>query len=340
MPAMSRLRDRLHSVAKAPGVPPPVASLARACWLTLEIAGGAPTRRAVLVSIVRYWWWQATRRTRRGQLAVALMPHDVRFIIPAWSQLGGSIVANGTHELSMTDFLACALRPGDHLHDVGANIGLYSVIAAAAGAVVAAYEPDRIVGSALKANVIASGLAERISVFEMALADYDGESQFIDGRDVSSRLTRSGETPATANVVSVAKLDSLVNTGPSRPTHAGMSFLKVDAERSSMAVLHGAAGYLAAAKPVVIVESWGEGEARNLLVQSGYRIYDYDHAARSLVAASTDRAGQTDLLGIADEHLPEICSRLDAASGPALARPRIIGWGRQLSSGEPEQSRS
>jgi hypothetical protein len=138
---LTGLRQRLYAVTRARSTPAPVAALTRACWLSLEIAADAPRAAAAPRSIARFWWWQVARRGRRRQLAISLMPYEIPFVVPTWIQLGGSIIANGSHDPSMTNFLARALRPGDRMQDVGANIGLYSVIAAAAGAAVTAYEP-------------------------------------------------------------------------------------------------------------------------------------------------------------------------------------------------------
>ena len=100
-------------MTRARRTPAPVAALTRASWLSLEIAADAPRPAAVPRSIARFWWWQVARRTRRRALTILLMPYEIPFVIPSWSQLGGSIIANGSHDPSMTNFLARALRPGD-----------------------------------------------------------------------------------------------------------------------------------------------------------------------------------------------------------------------------------
>jgi FkbM family methyltransferase len=323
---LTRLRQRLYAVTRAQSTPAPVAALARASWLSLEIATDAPRAAAVPRSIARFWWWQVARRARRRDLAISLMPYEIPFVVPTWSQLGGSVIANGSHDPSMTNFLARTLRPGDRMQDVGANIGLYSVIAAHAGAAVTAYEPGERARSALERNRLASGLSERIAVSATALSDYDGEASFTTDRDVSNHLVASGESNAASSIVPVARLDSLLeDSGPAAPS--GMSLLKVDAEGHDLAVLRGASAYLDAVRPVVIVESWAKGlKLRAFLADFGYRLYRYEDRESRLVEHGTEESGQADLLGLVDQHLPELAARLGARAAPAAARPRIVGW--------------
>jgi FkbM family methyltransferase len=292
----------------------------------LEIAADAPRAAAAPHSIARFWWWQVARRARRRELAISLMPYEIPFVIPTWSQLGGSIIANGSHDPSMTNFLARALRPGDRMQDVGANIGLYSVIAAAAGAAVTAYEPGERARSALERNRLASGFGERIVVSATALSDYDGQAFFTTDRDVSNHLVKGEEEAGASSMVPVARLDSLLDV--SAPAgQSGMWLLKVDAEGHDLAVLRGASAYLDALRPVVIVESWAKAlKLRAFLAEFGYRLYRYEDRESTLVEHSTEESGQADLLALADRHLPELSARLGENPAPGAARPRIVGW--------------
>jgi FkbM family methyltransferase len=323
---LTGFRQRLYALTRARSTPAPVAALTRACWLSLEIAADAPRAAAVPRSIARFWWWQVARRARRRELAISLMPYEIPFVVPTWSQLGGSIIANGSHDPSMTNFLARALRPGDRMQDVGANIGLYSVIAAQAGAVVTAYEPGERARSALERNRLASGFSERIVVSATALSDYDGEASFTTDRDVSNHLLKGDEAAGASIMVPVARLDSLLDV-PQPAGQSGMWLLKVDAEGHDLAVLRGASAYLEAVKPVVIVESWAKAlKLRAFLADFGYRLYRYEDRESRLVEHGTEESGQADLLALVDEHLPELATRLGARAAPAAARPRIVGW--------------
>jgi hypothetical protein len=92
-------------------------------------------------------------------------------------------------------------------------------------------------------------------------------------------------------------------------------------------VPRGASAYLAAVKPVIIVESWAKAlKLRQFLSEFGYSLYRYDHRTGRLVEHSVEQSGQADLLALADGQVSQLSSRLAAAARPALTRPRIVGW--------------
>lgn len=65
------------------------------------------------------------------------------------------------------------MRPGDILFDIGANVGLYSVYAAAKNLTVVAFEPEAQNYSLLNRNVFLNGVADRVCCLNVAIADKD-----------------------------------------------------------------------------------------------------------------------------------------------------------------------
>src|SRR5262249_5328371 len=145
-------------------------------------------------------------------LELILCPSGAAFHLPAWSALGGMIVANGGHEPNEIGFMIRAVRAGDSFLDVGANIGIYAALMTAAGAYVVAFEPDSTARLVLERNVDVNRGASRGQVLPYAIANKDGTSSFSAGRDVASRLT-SDPNPDTSVTVPVARLDSLLSAG-------------------------------------------------------------------------------------------------------------------------------
>jgi FkbM family methyltransferase len=324
----ARLAARLHHGSLAPGASPLVRSTAKAAWLTLAAASSASTRRAALSAVARFWYWQIGRRARGGALDVQLRPQSIGFRIPAWSQIGGMIVAGGSHELAETALLARTVRSGDSFYDVGANIGLYTVIAAHNGARVVAFEPDARARRALEDNVALAGLKpHQIEISPTALADYDGEASFTLGLDVGNHL-RSDDEDGDRVTVPVCRLDTLAATDWGTDASGSLSFLKIDVEGHDLEVLRGAAGFLADHHAVVMVEVWaGGGEVREFLRHFGYHVYFYQERHRTLLEYPLQWSGQANFLAVLPEQLPGVNSRL--AGGPrawALAPPRILGW--------------
>lgn len=78
------------------------------------------------------------------------------------------------------DFLIAATPPDGVFVDVGANIGLYALVVAAArpGARVLAIEPDPLIRARLEANLALSGL-RNVTLRAEAAGDSEGEASFI-----------------------------------------------------------------------------------------------------------------------------------------------------------------
>ncbi|MFN0092054.1 MAG: FkbM family methyltransferase, partial [Acidimicrobiales bacterium] len=83
--------------------------------------------------------------------------------------------AAGRYEPATVAVLTRALRAGDTFVDVGAWIGPFTLLAAALGAEVVAFEPDPLALAALRANLaLNEGLASRVALEPAALAGRDG----------------------------------------------------------------------------------------------------------------------------------------------------------------------
>lgn len=89
------------------------------------------------------------------------------------------------------------MAPGRVFLDVGANVGLYSLAAAARGATVVAFEPNPRTRARLLANIRLNGLESRITVREEALSDAVGSATLFD--DV-----QQGRSGANAGVASLS----------------------------------------------------------------------------------------------------------------------------------------
>jgi FkbM family methyltransferase len=64
-----------------------------------------------------------------------------------------------------------SFAPGETLFDIGANIGLYSLLAAKKGLAVVAFEPESQNYAAMNVNVFLNGQAERVTALNLALSD-------------------------------------------------------------------------------------------------------------------------------------------------------------------------
>ena len=144
-------------------------------------------------------------------------------------------------------------RPGGVVVDGGANIGLFTVLAATCvgrGGTVVACEPAPATMTLLRENVARNGLAW-VEVREVALADAPGRLTlrvFDPGSGLSSFAPAQGEAAVEVDV-EVTTLDALVGGLLDRVT-----LVKLDVEGAELRALRGAPELLSRARPDFIVE--------------------------------------------------------------------------------------
>jgi FkbM family methyltransferase len=144
------------------------------------------------------------------------------------------------------------LRSGDLFIDVGANVGLYTILAAELGADVIAVEPDPSAIARLRKNLDLNGY--RATVVQAALADESGTREFTVGRDSTNRLVAAPQ--ANSHPVEAKTLDALIG----RKTARGV---KIDVEGAEWQVLRGAERALREGRIELLQLEWNDCSWQN-----------------------------------------------------------------------------
>jgi FkbM family methyltransferase len=152
------------------------------------------------------------------------------------------------------------------LIDIGANIGVISIPIVARGLCrsAIAIEPSPSVCRILRANVALNGLEKAISVYETALADFDGEAQFEISEDntgdnriaVASAENTLNEDKRAKISVRMSRFDTLF-----KDLDLGQCLIWMDVQGYEGKVLSGAKNILAA-RPPMVSEFWPYGMRR------------------------------------------------------------------------------
>jgi FkbM family methyltransferase len=169
---------------------------------------------------------------------------------------------------------------GDTVWDIGANIGLFSVAAAAragAGGGVFSFEPDVVLVNLLRQTArMQRDSSAPITIVPVAVAADSGLRSFTIAQRAraSNHLTdygnsQTGGTAETQTVMTVP-IDTLAAWLP-KP-----DVLKIDVEGAEVEVLQGAKTTLVGARPLIVCEVSGGNAARvaELLTGMGYTLLD------------------------------------------------------------------
>jgi FkbM family methyltransferase len=114
-----------------------------------------------------------------GILHLELGGYRAKFYVHSQWVLADLKSFGGEHDLLA--LLAAALRPGDVVYDVGANMGLHAVFLGQAvgdGGLIVAFEPERHYCERLRANVALNGL-KNVRIIPLALGDHPYTSGFL-----------------------------------------------------------------------------------------------------------------------------------------------------------------
>jgi FkbM family methyltransferase len=189
----------------------------------------------------------------------------------------------------MQETVFLELTAGKTVFDVGANIGVFTILAAASGASVFAFEPSSRIRQVLTNNVTRNGLGGRVSVIPDAVSDHDGSMPFFEaaaGNWGVGRVFSFDERPADSHdyTVCVHTIDTFVET-LGRP-----DVIKMDIEGAEWLALQGARKTLAGPQaPQLFIEfhpreiealGGSVDKCARLLTDYGYQQYQLANASR------------------------------------------------------------
>jgi FkbM family methyltransferase len=163
------------------------------------------------------------------------------------------------------DFVA---KEGWVVFDVGANVGVVSVLQAQRKAQVYAFEPNPDCYRRLLKNVTANGFEGRIRPFKLALGNLTGTGtmQVERGGTTGGTVLAGAEAGLGAAPVSITTLDRIAPT----LNVSQIDLLKIDVEGAEVDVLHGAAHTLAVTKRIIL-----EYHSRQLLKEVEEILHPY-----------------------------------------------------------------
>lgn len=194
-------------------------------------------------------------------------------------------IYTGLYDLTEMLFLMHFLREEDVFVDVGANVGVYSILASGvAGSYSIAFEPIPSTFVKLKRNVIYNNLTDKVRLLNVGVGDKVGTLLFSDSLDAVNHVVMKPGFNGSTIKVDVTTLDISLADIPLR-------FLKIDVEGFEGNVIRGAVRIFKEQElKVVVVETnglsdsyeFGQNYIHDALVASGFAPFDYLPAERKL----------------------------------------------------------
>lgn len=184
--------------------------------------------------LYRYVIWPAPAWIIKGIASFDIGDHQVKLNGPRREDL--QMMRLGSYEAGLGKIMSELVRPGDVFFDIGAHIGIYSIVASATvgdEGHVYAFEPDPVALTYLKQNVEEND-AQNLTIVETAVSDSDGEAKITAGKFGYSGTTLGTRTGADQieTVAHTVRLDTFCETHNVSP-----DVVKVDIEGGEVKLL-------------------------------------------------------------------------------------------------------
>lgn len=279
-----------------------------------EIVGHPANQGSQAKALIRTIYWQCFKRLTNRPWDISYHGKLLR-CYPDNHSSSRAIYFSALPDYWEMRFILDYLRPGDAFIDVGANAGLYTLLALAVvgdQGCVHAFEPNSAVASILRESLELNGAAN-VFVHEMGCSDRAGLAEFLNGGDDCT--AHIGAAAATGNPVRVDRLDDVLEEIP-------YAMIKLDIEGYEIFAIRGASKWTSHGNPpVMLVETAGyekryginTTEVINELNSLHYCTAYYDPAARQLRPLTRPwEVPVENVLAISKDHLQAVQSRIES----------------------------
>jgi FkbM family methyltransferase len=235
-------------------------------------------------------WRLVTALSRADRIYSFRLPGGARFDYPLASAIGRDLFAGG-FEPAEVRFVREHLTVGDVVLDLGANAGLYTVLASRAvgeAGHVYAFEPGERALELLRHNIAINHLTN-VTVIDAAVSDTTGQARFAVAKDTAlsslAAIERVDQEIARWETVRTVRVDDAA----AEYGIGDVRFIKLDVEGAEKLALDGAAGVLSRGEgPLTILfEAFDQNtrafgytvrEMLDSLEARGFALHGFDHA--------------------------------------------------------------
>jgi FkbM family methyltransferase len=240
-------------------------------------------RRRKTTAIIKFFVWQFKSRLFPKRFFVHQLTENSRMYSKSGMTGVTGCIYNGLLEYNDMVFAMKFLRSTDTFIDIGANVGVYSILASAEiGASTICFEPIPQTYFNLVKNIDLNSITHKVNALNIGLGSKNGNLSFTKNNDTVNHVATLSEIEKGEFIqVDVRKLDDVLNDFEL----GDAIFVKIDVEGFETEVLKGADNLLKNnALKGVIIELNGSGERysydenwiHNLFIQHGFSPYSYN----------------------------------------------------------------
>ncbi len=222
------------------------------------------------------------------------------------------LVSAGLYDYEEMRFLLRYLREDDHFLDIGANVGVYSILASTVitGGTIHAFEPSSLSRQRLEENLRINRIGN-VEIHAAAAGERGGTVRISCGKESMNHLFMSG-ADGPFEEVSQVRLDDAVG-------EVAFAAGKIDVEGAELPAFRGAVGMLESHNPPVWIFEvgdasrnfgYGPGDLVNYLGGFGYRPAEVDLDAGTVRLGGESWRRKANITVVAEDKKEEIERKL------------------------------
>jgi FkbM family methyltransferase len=258
-------------------------------------------RKKLALSVYRFLSWQIYYRFVSKSKWVSLIGDTEIMLKP------GMAGATGNHYLGLLEFpdmsfLLHLTQSDDVFLDIGANVGVYTLLASGHGKCNSvAIEPVKNTFEQLNINIKHNGLENRVKCYKTIVSNSTAQMKISNHLDAMNHVLDENDTSTNYELVNTTSLDKLIEENA--PT-----VLKIDVEGAELSVIKsGLTGLKRETIKAIIIETNGDdaklAEERNqvkaILNSAGFEAVNYEPFSRKLT--STNNLGEHNTIFVRDK---------------------------------------
>lgn len=168
----------------------------RRCWQlqqTLQFVWQHPlNRHHKLKSIFRFLQWQISSKLAFGPVIIDYIQGSKLIAKKGWCGITGNIYV-GLYDFEEMSFLLHMLTADDYFIDIGANLGIYTILAGAVrNARCLAIEPVPESFKWLQQHISINGIEERVKLLNIGVGSLDSNVEFLSDADTLNYVIPAG----------------------------------------------------------------------------------------------------------------------------------------------------